>query len=76
MPKKKTDSNISTSEEQIIQQMKLGEIYRARVISLLTPLMGAGNVKAEINVDMNFIKKEVTEELVDPEMPLEVNKIH
>ena len=67
LSKPKTDSNISTSEEQIIQQMKLGEIYRARVISLLTPLMGAGNVKAEINVDMNFIKKEVTEELVDPE---------
>ena len=36
-------------------------------MSLLTPLVGAGNVKAEINVDMNFTKKEVTEELVDPE---------
>ena len=67
LSKPKTDSNTSASEEQIIQQMKLGEIYRARVISLLTPLMGAGNVKAEINVDMNFTKKEVTEELVDPE---------
>ncbi len=67
LSKPKTDSNTSESEEQIIQQMKLGEIYRARVISLLTPLMGAGNVKAEINVDMNFTKKEVTEELVDPE---------
>ncbi len=67
LSKPKTDSNTSASEEQIIQQMKLGEIYRARVLSLLTPLIGAGNVKAEINVDMNFTKKEITEELVDPE---------
>ena len=47
--------------------MKLGEIYRSKVISLLTPMIGAGNVKAEVNVDMNFTKKEITEELVDPE---------
>ncbi len=67
LSKPKTDSNISASEEQIIQQMKLGEIYRSKVISLLTPIIGAGNVKAEVNVDMNFTKKEITEELVDPE---------
>ena len=67
LSKPKTDSNTSASEEQIIQQMKLGEIYRAKVMSLLTPLVGAGNVKAEINVDMNFTKTEITEELVDPE---------
>ncbi len=67
LSKPKTDNNTTASEEQIIQQMKLGEIYRAKVISLLTPMMGAGNVKAEINVDMNFTKKEITEELVDPE---------
>ncbi len=67
LSKPKTDSNISASEEQIIQQMKLGEIYRSKVISLLTPILGAGNVKAEINVDMNFTKKEITEELVDPD---------
>ena len=67
LSKPKTDNNISASEEQIIQQMKLGEIYRSKVISLLTPMIGAGNVKAEVNVDMNFTKKEITEELVDPE---------
>ena len=67
LSKPKTDTNTTASEEQIIQQMKLGEIYRAKVISLLTPMIGAGNVKAEVNVDMNFTKKEITEELVDPE---------
>jgi len=46
--------------------MRLGEIYKSRVISLLTPIVGAGNLKAEINVDMNFTKSEITEESVDP----------
>jgi|TARA_E500000331_G_scaffold72362_1_gene67165 flagellar M-ring protein FliF len=46
--------------------MRLGEIYRSRIISLLTPIVGAGNLKAEINVDMNFTKREITEESVDP----------
>ncbi len=67
LSKPKTDLSAAASEEQFIQQMKLGEIYRARVMSLLTPLVGAGNIKTEINVDMNFTKKEITEELVDPE---------
>ena len=30
-------------------------------------MIGAGNIKAEVNVDMNFTRKEITEELVDPE---------
>jgi len=48
------------------QTMRLGEIYRSRIISLLTPIVGAGNLKAEVNVDMNFTKREITEESVDP----------
>ena len=48
------------------QTMRLGEIYRSRVISLLTPMVGAGNLKAEINVDMNFTKSQTTTESVDP----------
>ena len=43
------------------QTMRLGEIYKSRIISLLTPMVGAGNLKAEINVDMNFTQREVTE---------------
>ena len=29
-------------------------------------MVGAGNLKAEINVDMNFTQREITEEFVDP----------
>ena len=63
-PSKDVDS--SASNEQMSQTMRLGEIYRSRIISLLTPIVGAGNLKAEINVDMNFTKREITEESVDP----------
>ena len=61
-----SDSSTSASDEQMSQTMRLGEIYRSRIISLLTPIVGAGNLKAEVNVDMNFTKRETTEESVDP----------
>ncbi len=66
LSKPSNDVATSTSNEQMSQTMRLGEIYRSRIISLLTPIVGAGNLKAEINVDMNFTKREITEESVDP----------
>ncbi len=66
LSKPSNDVATSTSNEQMSQTMRLGEIYRSRIISLLTPIVGAGNLKAEINVDMNFTKTEITEESVDP----------
>jgi len=60
------DGSATASNEQMSQTMRLGEIYRSRIISLLTPIVGAGNLKAEVNVDMNFTKSEITEESVDP----------
>ena len=66
LSKPSNDVGTSSSNEQMSQTMRLGEIYRSRIISLLTPIVGAGNLKAEINVDMNFTKREITEESVDP----------
>ena len=66
LSKPSKDGATSASNEQMSQTMRLGEIYRSRIISLLTPIVGAGNLKAEINVDMNFTKREITEESVDP----------
>ena len=66
LSKPSKDIATSASNEQMSQTMRLGEIYRSRIISLLTPIVGAGNLKAEINVDMNFTKREITEESVDP----------
>ena len=66
MSKPSNDLSASISSEQMSQTMRLGEIYKSRIISLLTPIVGAGNLKAEINVDMNFTQREITEESVDP----------
>ena len=66
LSKPSNDLSASISSEQMSQTMRLGEIYKSRIISLLTPIVGAGNLKAEINVDMNFTQKEITEESVDP----------
>jgi flagellar M-ring protein FliF len=66
LSKPSSDIASSTSNEQMSHTMRLSDIYRSRVLSLLTPIVGAGNLKAEINVDMNFTKSEITEESVDP----------
>ena len=54
------------SDSQLEHRIKLEDIYRARVTSLLTPIVGAGNINAQINLDIDFTRSEVTEELVDP----------
>ena len=66
LSKPSSDAGSTATDEQMSQTMRLGEIYRSRVVSLLTPMVGAGNLKAEINVDMSFTKSEITEESVDP----------
>jgi flagellar M-ring protein FliF len=66
LSKPSNDLSASVSNEQMSQTIRLGEIYKSRIVSLLTPIVGAGNLKAEINVDMNFTQREITEESVDP----------
>ena len=34
--------------------MRLEGIYRHRVVSILTPIVGAGNVNAQINIDFDL----------------------
>ena len=55
------------SDDQLEHRIKLEDIYRARVTSLLTPIVGAGNINAQINLDIDFTRSEVTEEVVDPD---------
>ena len=41
--------------------------YRERIVDLLTPLVGAGNVRAQVVADLDFTVKEETREDYDPE---------
>ena len=76
LSKPSNDASASISSEQMSQTMRLGEIYKSRIISCL-PDGGAGNLKAEINVDMNFTQREITEgSVILKVMHLEVNKVH
>ncbi|NBR40515.1 MAG: flagellar M-ring protein FliF, partial [Alphaproteobacteria bacterium] len=54
------------SDDQLEHRIRLEDIYRGRIVSLLTPIVGAGNINAQINLDIDFTRSEVTEEIVDP----------
>lgn len=43
------------------------ESFRERIVDLLTPLVGAGNVRAQVVADLDFTVKEETRETYDPE---------
>ena len=55
------------SDAQLEHRIRLEDIYRNRVIALVTPIVGAGNVTAQVNLDIDFTRSETTEELMDPE---------
>ena len=55
------------SDAQLEHRIRLEEIYRNRVIALVSPIVGAGNVTAQVNLDIDFTRSEVTEEVMDPE---------
>jgi len=59
-------SNVKNDGE-LEHRMKLEQIYRNRIIQLVSPIVGAGNVMAQVNLDIDFTQNEITEELVDPQ---------
>lgn len=61
------DPSNAMSDGQLQHRMKLEQIYRNRIIQLVSPIVGAGNVTAQVNLDIDFTRNEITEELVDPE---------
>lgn len=60
------DPSSMMSDSQLQHRMKLEQIYRNRIIQLVSPIVGAGNVTAQVNLDIDFTRNEITEELVDP----------
>lgn len=54
------------SDTQLQYRMRLENIYRSRIESILTPLVGLGNATAQVNIGIDFTRTEITEETVDP----------
>ena len=67
LSKPSDDPTSAMSNRQLEYTMKLEQVYRQRVISLLTPILGAGNITAQVSVDVDFTTRNITEEVVDPE---------
>ena len=61
------DSAGMMSDSQLEHRIRLEDIYRNRVIALVSPIVGAGNVTAQVNLNIDFTRSEVTEEIMDPE---------
>ena len=60
------DPDSILSDGQLEYRMRLESVYRSRIISLVSPITGAGNVTAQVNLDIDFTRHERTEEVVDP----------
>lgn len=60
------DPATTLADRQLEYQLKLEEIYRARIETLLTPIVGPGHVSAQVSLEIDFTRREVTEDLVVP----------
>jgi flagellar M-ring protein FliF len=52
---------------QMDYQGKMEQSLAKKIIALLEPHVGAGKVRADVKLKMNFVKMETTEEKVDPD---------
>ena len=61
------DPATTLADRQLDYQLKLEDIYRRRIESLLTPVVGPGNVSAQVSLDIDFTRREVTQDMVVPD---------
>jgi len=61
------DPASNLADKQLEYRLRLEEIYRVRVESLLTPVVGPGNVSAQVSLDIDFTRREMTQDMVMPD---------
>jgi len=54
------------ADSQLAYRMRLEGIYRSRIQSLVAPIVGASNVTAQVNLEIDFTRRETSQEMVDP----------
>jgi flagellar M-ring protein FliF len=59
-------SGLGMSDKQLSYRNKLEKMYQQRIQSLLSPLVGANKLRAEVNADMDFTVQEMTQENYNP----------
>ena len=54
------------ADNQLEYRMRLENIYRNRIQSLVTPIVGSNNVNAQVNLEIDFTRREISQEIIDP----------
>ena len=67
LSKSPDDPDQALADSQLEYRMRLENIYRNRIQSLVTPIVGSGNVNAQVNIEIDFTRKEISQEIVDPD---------
>ena len=62
------------ADSQLEYRMRLENIYRNRVQSLVTPIVGSNNINAQVNLEIDFTRREFSQEIVDPEASATVSE--
>ena len=66
LSKSPDDASSILTDNQLQYRMRLENIYRSRIESLVGPIVGSGNATARVNIEFDFTRREITEESVDP----------
>ena len=61
------DSTNGATRDQYQYARKMEKLYSDRIESLLTPIVGAGRVRAIVTADLDFTVNEQTQEIFEPE---------
>ena len=67
LSKPEDDPNVALTQKQLAHRIKIESLYRERILSLVSPIVGAGNLTAQVNVEMDYTNTQTTEETFDPE---------
>ena len=59
------DPAMGLSAKQLAHKQHAEDTYRSRIMQLLSPVVGQGNVRSQVNIDMNFTQVETTLEDFD-----------
>jgi flagellar M-ring protein FliF len=62
------------SDERVAFQRRIEEKYRAQVVQMLTPLIGAGNFTTEVQADVDLNETQATKESYDKQGVLRVEQ--
>ena len=60
------DSTARLNDRQLRHRVEVEGLLRRRIEALLTPVVGVGNLSVEVTAVMDFTRREITEERVDP----------